>query len=147
MRPPEEVRERIVRAWVESARDDLAWADMGADAENLRGVAQIGFGNRTIEVGEVAGNRARKIGIGAATLADVVENGAAFVGVDAAHHDAALAGAQPRPDRRRRGGVDRASDGFQIEVEGGRGRGGRRLPRRAGDGLLVTRGAGEQIAE
>jgi hypothetical protein len=43
MRTPDEVREHIVRSWIESARDDLAWADMGADAENLRGIAQIGF--------------------------------------------------------------------------------------------------------
>jgi hypothetical protein len=39
MRRPEEVRERVVRSWIESARDDLAWAEMGAHAEDLRGVA------------------------------------------------------------------------------------------------------------
>ncbi len=43
MRTPEEVREHIVRSWIESARDDPAWAGMGANAENLRGIAQIGF--------------------------------------------------------------------------------------------------------
>jgi len=43
MRTPDEVRERIVRSWIESANDDLAWADLGAGAENLRGIAQIGF--------------------------------------------------------------------------------------------------------
>jgi HEPN domain-containing protein len=43
MRSPEQVREEAVRNWVESARDDLAWAEMGAAAEKLRGVAQIGF--------------------------------------------------------------------------------------------------------
>jgi HEPN domain-containing protein len=32
-----------VRQWIESARDDLAWAEMGAVSPNLRGVAQIGF--------------------------------------------------------------------------------------------------------
>jgi HEPN domain-containing protein len=39
----EAIRDRIVRSWVDSARDDLAWADMGAGAENLRGIGQIGF--------------------------------------------------------------------------------------------------------
>ncbi len=43
MRSPAEVREARVRQWVESARDDLAWADMGATAPEPRGVAQTGF--------------------------------------------------------------------------------------------------------
>lgn len=43
MRTPAEVREALVGEWVESARDDLAWAEMGAAAPDLRGVAQIGF--------------------------------------------------------------------------------------------------------
>lgn len=43
MQGAEGVRQRVVRSWIESARDDLAWADLGAGAENLRGVAQIGF--------------------------------------------------------------------------------------------------------
>lgn len=43
MRSPEEIREALVRQWVESARDDLAWAEMGAAAHQVRGVAQIGF--------------------------------------------------------------------------------------------------------
>jgi HEPN domain-containing protein len=43
MRSPAEVREALVRQWVESARDDLAWAELGAASPELRGVAQIGF--------------------------------------------------------------------------------------------------------
>ena len=43
MRTPEEVRAALVRQWVESARDDLSWAEMGASASELRGAAQIGF--------------------------------------------------------------------------------------------------------
>jgi HEPN domain-containing protein len=43
MRTPEEVREALVRQWIESARDDLAWAEMGAATAELRGIAQIGF--------------------------------------------------------------------------------------------------------
>jgi HEPN domain-containing protein len=43
MRNPDEIREALVRQWVESARDDLAWAEMGAAATQVRGVAQIGF--------------------------------------------------------------------------------------------------------
>jgi HEPN domain-containing protein len=43
MRSPAEVREALVRQWVESARDDLAWAEMRASAAELRGIAQIGF--------------------------------------------------------------------------------------------------------
>ena len=43
MRSPEDVRQALVRQWVESARDDLAWAEMGASVAELRGVAQIGF--------------------------------------------------------------------------------------------------------
>ncbi|MFL5385261.1 MAG: HEPN domain-containing protein [Longimicrobiaceae bacterium] len=43
MRTPEEVREAVVQSWIESARDDLAWAEMGASATSLRGIAQIGF--------------------------------------------------------------------------------------------------------
>ena len=43
MRSPEEVRAAVVRNWIHSARDDLAWAEMGAAATNLRGIAQIGF--------------------------------------------------------------------------------------------------------
>jgi len=43
MRSPAEVREALVRQWVESAQDDLAWAQMGASAPEVRGVAQIGF--------------------------------------------------------------------------------------------------------
>lgn len=43
MRTPEQVREHVVRLWIESARDDLAWAEMGAKANHLRGIAQIGF--------------------------------------------------------------------------------------------------------
>jgi HEPN domain-containing protein len=43
MQTPEQVREGVVRSWIESSRDDLAWAEMGAEAKQLRGVAQIGF--------------------------------------------------------------------------------------------------------
>ncbi|HEU0302390.1 MAG TPA: HEPN domain-containing protein [Longimicrobium sp.] len=43
MQSPEEVRENLVRQWIESARDDLAWAEMGASAPEVRGIAQIGF--------------------------------------------------------------------------------------------------------
>jgi len=43
MRSPDAVREQVIRSWIDSARDDLAWADMGARTEDLRGVAQIGF--------------------------------------------------------------------------------------------------------
>jgi HEPN domain-containing protein len=43
MRSPEEIREALVRQWVESARDDLAWAELGAATPEVRGVAQIGF--------------------------------------------------------------------------------------------------------
>jgi HEPN domain-containing protein len=43
MRTPEEVREAVVQSWIESARDDLAWAEMGASTTSLRGIAQIGF--------------------------------------------------------------------------------------------------------
>jgi HEPN domain-containing protein len=37
------VREALVRQWLESARDDLAWAEMGAASPRLPGHAQIGF--------------------------------------------------------------------------------------------------------
>jgi HEPN domain-containing protein len=43
MRTPDQVRAAVVQSWIESARDDLAWAEMGAAATTLRGVAQIGF--------------------------------------------------------------------------------------------------------
>jgi HEPN domain-containing protein len=43
MRSPEQVRLAIVQNWTESAHDDLAWAEMGAAATTLRGIAQIGF--------------------------------------------------------------------------------------------------------
>ena len=43
MRDPAQVREALVRQWVESARDDLAWAEMGATSSQVRGIAQIGF--------------------------------------------------------------------------------------------------------
>ncbi len=43
MRSPAEVRENLVRQWIESARDDLAWAEMGASTPEVRGIAQIGF--------------------------------------------------------------------------------------------------------
>jgi len=43
MQSPAQVREALVRQWVESAHDDLAWAEMGAASSELRGVAQIGF--------------------------------------------------------------------------------------------------------
>jgi|GEM_PF-6827626 len=43
MRTPEQVRLLVVQSWMESAHDDLAWAEMGAAAKSLRGIAQIGF--------------------------------------------------------------------------------------------------------
>jgi HEPN domain-containing protein len=43
MRNPEQVRLAVVQNWIESAHDDLAWAEMGAAATSLRGIAQIGF--------------------------------------------------------------------------------------------------------
>ncbi|HKP75141.1 MAG TPA: HEPN domain-containing protein [Longimicrobiaceae bacterium] len=43
MRTPEQIREAVVQSWIESARDDLAWAEMGASTTSLRGIAQIGF--------------------------------------------------------------------------------------------------------
>ena len=43
MRTPEQVRLAVVQNWIESAHDDLAWAEMGAAEKTLRGVAQIGF--------------------------------------------------------------------------------------------------------
>lgn len=43
MRNPDQVRASLVRQWVESARDDLAWAEMGAAQPQVRGLAQIGF--------------------------------------------------------------------------------------------------------
>lgn len=43
MRTPDQVRAAIVQSWIESARDDLAWAEMGAAATSLRGIGQIGF--------------------------------------------------------------------------------------------------------
>lgn len=43
MRTPEQVRLAVVQSWIESARDDMAWAEMGAVATTLRGIAQIGF--------------------------------------------------------------------------------------------------------
>jgi hypothetical protein len=43
MNPPDEIQQALVRQWVASARDDLAWAEMGAADPSLPGPAQMGF--------------------------------------------------------------------------------------------------------
>lgn len=42
MRSPDEIRAAAVGDWIESARVDLAWAEMGARSDEL-GIAPIGF--------------------------------------------------------------------------------------------------------
>src|SRR5581483_10172477 len=65
----------------------------------------LGLAHELLEVGEEAVDRAAELGVPAVALRHVVEARATLGGIDAAHHDAALAGPEARPDGRGRGGI------------------------------------------
>src|SRR5262245_66356427 len=78
-------------------------------------VLLLDIAQQPFEIGQIAVDRAMEIGLVLVAVGHLVEGGAALCRIDAAHHDAALAGAEARPDGGGGAGIERARDAVDVD--------------------------------